>query len=33
MFEFKELTKDNVIAFKASGKIEGKDDDKPNPLL
>lgn len=33
MFEIQDLTKDNVIAFKASGKIEGKDYEILNPLL
>lgn len=33
MFEFKDLTKDDVIAFKAAGKIEAKDYEKLNPLL
>ncbi len=33
MFEFTDLTKDNVIAFKAYGKIEDKDYDKLTALL
>ena len=33
MFEFTDLTKDNVIAFKAYGKIEERDYDKLTALL
>ena len=33
MFTILDLTKDNVIAFKAHGKIEETDYDKLNPLL
>jgi hypothetical protein len=33
LFEFTDLTKDNVIAFKAYGKIEERDYDKLMALL
>jgi hypothetical protein len=33
MFEILDITKDNVIAFKATGKIEGTDYEKIIPLM